>query len=76
MRDKFFYLFLLIWFACFFVTKPLNLINLFVLGIFLKLVLEKQKKGSYSTWSLIVATGIVSCNLLIGLGIVFGFVKL
>lgn len=75
MKDKFFYLFLFIWISSFFVTKPFNLINLIVLGIFLKLILEKQK-GPYSTWTLIIAIGIVSCNLLIGLGMMFGLIRL
>ena len=76
IRDKIFYLFLIVWFVSFFVTKPINLINLIVLGIFIKLISEKQKKNTYSKWSLIVALGIVSCNLIIGLGIIFGIVKL
>lgn len=75
MRERLFYIFITVWFISFFVTNPFNLINLFVLGIFLKLILEKRNKGIFPLWTLIVAIGIVGCNILIGLGMILRIVR-
>jgi hypothetical protein len=76
MKDKFYYFLIIIWILSFFVYNPFNLINLVVLGIILKLFINKKTKKSYSTWTLIAGIGIVICNLLIRLGYIFGFIKL
>lgn len=76
MKDKLFYVFLIIWLLNVLITGPFNLINLILLGVFIGIIAGKQKTGSYSLWKLIVGIGIAFCNVLITLAIIFHLIKL
>lgn len=76
MRNKIFYIFLGLWLISFLFIKLFSITNLIVFGIFLKLIAEKMKTGSYPLYSLVIALGIVIINLMIGLGIIFRIINL
>ena len=76
MKDKLFYIFLVIWLVNVFVSGFVNFINLVLLGVFIGIIAGKQKTGSYSLWKLIVGIGIAACNILISLGMIFRLIKL
>jgi len=75
MKNKLFYIFLLLFLINIFVNGLVNFINLVNAGIFLALVAGKQKTGSYSLWKLIIGIIIVSSSLLIGFTRVFNLLK-
>ncbi len=76
MKNTLFYVFIGLIVINIFVNGLMNFINLVLAGILLRILTEKEKSGSFSTWKLILGIGITVCNLLVRLAIMSGLIQI